>query len=77
MTKTFQCILAPRKLVRAKGLGCIPWSKRHSAIYRTLLFSKFRLQKGLSATLLDWQAEDFAFPRLHTLYSASLQEENT
>ena len=77
MTETFQCTLPPRKLVRAKGIGSIPWSKRLSAIYRTLLFSDFRAQKGLSATLLDWQAEDFAFPRLHTLYSASLQEENT
>ncbi|KAL8887369.1 MAG: hypothetical protein Q9215_005056 [Flavoplaca cf. flavocitrina] len=56
-----QCNLTPRQLVRAKGLGCIPWSKRHSAIYRTLLFSEFRAQKGLSGTLLEWQAGNFAF----------------
>ncbi|KAL9007840.1 MAG: hypothetical protein Q9180_009567, partial [Flavoplaca navasiana] len=60
-TALSQYILPPRQLIRAKDIGSIPWSKRHSAIFRTLLFSKFRAQKGLSATLLEWQAEDFAF----------------
>ncbi|KAL8766871.1 MAG: hypothetical protein Q9209_006467 [Squamulea sp. 1 TL-2023] len=59
-----------RKLVQPLNINNMPWNKRHGAIFRTLLFSTYRqnsqdeIEKGLSATLLQWRTEDFAFREL-------------
>lgn len=70
VAEAVQSILPPRKLVHPMGIGKTTWNQRHGAVFRTLLCSLFRyskenqVEKGLSATLLQWQPRDFPFREL-------------
>ncbi|KAL9604457.1 MAG: hypothetical protein Q9219_000422 [cf. Caloplaca sp. 3 TL-2023] len=55
---------APRAtMVFSKGLEAIPWTRRHGPLLRGLVFRALRgkLEYQLSATLLQWDPDDFPF----------------